>query len=122
MEVAAWTQLGIHAKRMIHYLFFLKVNREKADWSSLATAVVIVNVLGYFDPLRAMIQNAVGLGFIKAQNEKLVIFVDCPPGIDPAAFDWGAAALSALDGWCTPGPGLFAWRLSSPNGYGIADY
>jgi hypothetical protein len=79
-------------------------------------------VLGFFDPLRAMIKNAVTLGFIKPQNEKLVLFVDCPPDADPETFDWGAAALSALDGWRIPGPGLFAWRQATPNGNGIADY
>jgi len=99
MEVAAWTQLGIHSK-----------------------PVVLVNVLGFFDPLRAMIRNAVALGFIKAHNEKLMIFSDCPPGADPATFDWGAAALSALNGWCPPGPGLFAWTPSSPDGNNIAAY
>jgi uncharacterized protein (TIGR00730 family) len=99
MEVAAWTQLGIHNK-----------------------PVVLVNVLGFFDPLRMMIRNAVTLGFIKPQNEKLVAFVDCPPDADPTTFDWGAAALSALDDWCSPGPGMFSWSPTSPNGNGIATY
>ena len=76
---------------------------------TLLTAVVLVNILKYFDPLRAMIQNAVSLGFIKPKNERLIIFVDCPPDADPATFDWGAATLSAMDGWSAPGPGLFAW-------------
>ena len=79
-------------------------------------------MLGYFDPLRDMIRNAVSLGFIKAQNEELVVFVDCPPDDDPATFDWGAAALSALSDWCPPGPGLFAWKLSNPDGNGIGAY
>jgi hypothetical protein len=68
-----------------------------------------------------MIQNAVSLGFIKPKNEKLIVFVDCPTDADPATFDWGAATISTLDGWCTPGPGLFAWT-SSQNGNGIASY
>ena len=56
-----------------------------------------------------MIQNAVSFGYIKPKNERLIIFVDCPPDADPETFDWGAATLSAMDGWSAPGPGLFAW-------------
>ena len=86
------------------------------------TAVVLLNVLGFFDPLRALIKNAMGFGFIKAQNGKLMTFVDCPPEVDPATFDWGAAALSALDGWRSPGPGYFVWTLSSLDANSIATY
>ncbi|KAI9462519.1 hypothetical protein F5148DRAFT_964309, partial [Russula earlei] len=87
MEVTTWTQLGIHTK-----------------------PVVLVNVLGFFDPLRRLIKGAVDSGFIKGRNENLIVFVDCPPDEDPDTFDWGTAALSALDSWCAPGPGLFAWN------------
>ncbi|KAI0283869.1 lysine decarboxylase-domain-containing protein [Russula brevipes] len=93
MEVATWTQLGIHSK-----------------------PVILVNVLGFFDPLRALIKSSVAHGFINARNENLIGFVDCPPGADPVTFDWGAAALNAMDNWCPSGPGLFAWELSLRGG------
>lgn len=71
---------------------------------------MLVNVLGFFDPLRALIKNSIASGFIKERNENLITFVDCPRGTDPTSFDWGAAALLAMDGWSSPGPGLFAWN------------
>lgn len=86
LEAITWTQLGIHAK-----------------------PVVILNVLGFYSPLRALIKGAVASGFIKPINERLVIFIDSPSGIDPAGFDWGTAALAALDSWSPPGPGIFSW-------------
>ncbi|KAH8991513.1 hypothetical protein EDB92DRAFT_1945854 [Lactarius akahatsu] len=90
MEAITWTQLGIHAK-----------------------PVVIMNVLGFYDPLRAQIKGAVASGFIKPSNERLVIFIDGPPGTDPTDFDWGTAALTALDAWSPPGPGIFSWNKNT---------
>ncbi|KAI9433832.1 hypothetical protein H4582DRAFT_2160321 [Lactarius indigo] len=90
LEAITWTQLGVHAK-----------------------PVVIMNVLGFYDPLRAQIKGAVASGFIKPVNERLVIFIDGPPGIDPMRFDWGTAALSALDTWSPPGPGIFSWNKNT---------
>jgi len=92
------------------------------NFFTLFTAVVLLNVLGFFDPLRALIKNAVAFGFIKAQNANLMIFVDCPPEVDPATFDWGTAALSALNGWRSPGPGYFVWTLASLDANTIATY
>jgi hypothetical protein len=86
LEAITWTQLGIHAK-----------------------PVIILNVLGFYDPLRALIKGAIASGFIKPINERLVNFIDPPPGIDQASFDWGTAALTALDAWSLPGPGIFTW-------------
>jgi hypothetical protein len=117
MEVTSWTQLGVHTKRMFHTLLL-----SQSESFTLFTAVVLLNVLGFFDPLRALIKNAMAFGFIKAQNGKLMTFVDCPPDVDPATFDWGAAALSALDGWRSPGPGYFVWTLSSLDANSIATY
>jgi hypothetical protein len=73
-------------------------------------------VLGFFDPLRALIKNAIASGFIKEPNENLIIFVDSPPEADPRTFNWGAAALAALECWSPPGPGLFTWQSSACNG------
>lgn len=59
-----------------------------------------MNVLSYYDPLRALIQNGVRDGFIPARNERLILFVDGPADHDAHDdFDWGVAALEALDGW-----------------------
>ncbi|GJE87966.1 lysine decarboxylase, putative [Phanerochaete sordida] len=77
LEVTTWSQLGIHNK-----------------------PAIAVNVLGYYDPLRELIRNGVREGFIVERNEKLILFVDGPE--DHAAhetYDWGKAALEALDGW-----------------------
>lgn len=120
MEVTSWTQLGVHTKRMFHTVLLSQSEFWKLTlWF---TAVVLLNVLGFFDPLRALIKNAMAFGFIKAQNGKLVTFVDCPPDVDPTTFDWGAAALSALNGWRSPGPGYFVWTLSSLDANSIATY
>lgn len=83
------------------------------------SAVVLINVLGFYDSLRILIHSAIRHGFIQPENERLVLFVDGPskPN-DPASnatatptvedlewtiaheeFDWGTAALEALDGW-----------------------
>jgi predicted Rossmann-fold nucleotide-binding protein len=115
MEVTAWTQLGVHTKRMFH-------TADSINFLTLFTAVVLLNVLGFFDPLRALIKSAMAFGFINAQNGNLMTFVDCPPDVDPATFDWGAAALSALNGWRAPGPGYFVWTLSSVDANSIATY
>lgn len=73
-------------------------------------AVVIVNVLGFYDPLRTLIKGAIASGFIKPTYERIVTFVDGPPGVDPTSFDWGTAALAVLDAWSPPGPGIFKWN------------
>ncbi|KZT11575.1 uncharacterized protein LAESUDRAFT_671692 [Laetiporus sulphureus 93-53] len=77
LEAICWTQLGIHEK-----------------------PIIVMNVLGFFNPLRELIRNGVCEGFIAPQNEALVQFVDGPS--DHSAhdsFDWGKAAVDALDSW-----------------------
>ncbi|KAG8217237.1 hypothetical protein J3R82DRAFT_5326 [Butyriboletus roseoflavus] len=77
LEVVTWNQLNIHNK-----------------------PVIIINVFSYYNPLRDLIRNGVREGFIRPENEKLVVFVDGPA--DHAAhetFDWGQAALDAIDAW-----------------------
>lgn len=107
LEVITWTQISIHNK-----------------------PVVLINVLGFYDPLRTLIHSAVKDGFIQPQNERLVLFVDGPSVLhstNTAAkeewkkaheeFDWGKAALEALDGWV--GDGLskypFDWNRRRRN-------
>lgn len=66
----------------------------------MTIAVVLVNVNSYYNPLRELIRNGIREGFIRRENEKLVVFVDGPS--DHAAhetFDWGRAAVEAIDAW-----------------------
>ncbi|KIM87500.1 hypothetical protein PILCRDRAFT_815024 [Piloderma croceum F 1598] len=77
LEVICWTQIGLHTK-----------------------PVVILNVLNFYDPLRAQIQLGIKEGFIQPHNEHLVVFVDGPSDVNEHdTFDWGKAAIDALDGW-----------------------
>lgn len=46
-------------------------------------------------------------------NERLVVFIDNPPEIEPTEFDWGTAALTAIDAWSPPGPGIFSWTKNT---------
>lgn len=66
----------------------------------MTTAVILINVFSYYNPLRDLIRNGIREGFIRPENEKLVVFVDGPA--DHAAhetFDWGQAAVDAIDAW-----------------------
>jgi len=77
LEVTTWTQIGIHEK-----------------------PVVLLNVLSFWDPLRQLIQNGIRGGFIQPKNEQLIVFVDGPSDHHlHESFDWGTAALHALDTW-----------------------
>lgn len=92
LEVTTWTQLGIHDK-----------------------PVVLLNVLSFWEPLRALIKGSIDAGFIKPESERLIIFVDGPVDIkDHENFDWGKAALEALDNWegGSTSP-LFDWSKGS---------
>jgi uncharacterized protein (TIGR00730 family) len=55
LEVLTWSQLGIHGK-----------------------PVALVNVTGYFDPLIALLDNAVGEGFLSRKHRNLLIVDDHP--------------------------------------------
>ncbi|KDR81489.1 hypothetical protein GALMADRAFT_134921 [Galerina marginata CBS 339.88] len=77
LEVTTWSQLGIHDK-----------------------PVILLNVLSFWDPLRTLIKNSIDAGFIKPASERLIIFIDGPPRLeDHELFDWGNAAIEALDNW-----------------------
>jgi predicted Rossmann-fold nucleotide-binding protein len=72
-------------------------------------AVVIMNVNGFYEPLKLLIQQALSTGFIRPHNVDLVVFVD-PPKQGVEGFDWGHAAIDALSKWKPPvGPPLFDW-------------
>jgi hypothetical protein len=67
---------------------------------TLSKAVVIANVLGFFDPIRALIQNAVGDGFIRPVGKSLIKFVDGPADYSlHETFDWGKALLEEIELW-----------------------
>ncbi|KAF4615393.1 hypothetical protein D9613_002943 [Agrocybe pediades] len=92
LEVTTWSQLGIHDK-----------------------PVILLNVLSFWEPLRTLVKQSINAGFIHAANERLIIFVDGPEDHDEhESFDWGKAALEALDNW-SPGTTrpLFSWKNES---------
>ncbi|KAF9265763.1 hypothetical protein L218DRAFT_897572 [Marasmius fiardii PR-910] len=99
-EAVTWTQLGIHNK-----------------------PVVLLNVLSFYDPLRGLVDNAVNSGFIQPYNQNLVVFVNGPTAQEEhETFDWGTAALEALESWHlsrtgTP-TGLFDWTKKMDGGCG----
>ncbi|KAF8163180.1 hypothetical protein B0H34DRAFT_672244 [Crassisporium funariophilum] len=95
LEVTTWTQIGIHDK-----------------------PVVLLNVLRFWEPLRGLIQNSLDAGFIRDSSKRLVIFVDGPVALEEhESFDWGRAALDALDHWergqVEP---LFDWSTAASSG------
>jgi len=91
LEVTTWTQIGIHNK-----------------------PVVLINVLGFWDPLRQLIRNGIDEGFIQPTNEQLIVFVDGPASREEHdSFNWGEASLKAMDEWQAPGfRPLFDWTES----------
>jgi uncharacterized protein (TIGR00730 family) len=64
-EVLTWSQLGLHAK-----------------------PCGMVNVLGYYTPLLAMLDHAVQERFLKPQNRALVLARDTPLELLKAFEDW----------------------------------
>ena len=63
-------------------------------------AVVLANVLGFFDPVRALIQAAISDGFIRPSGINLVKFIDGPSDHSlHESFDWGKALLEETDSW-----------------------
>jgi uncharacterized protein (TIGR00730 family) len=64
-EVVTWTQLGLHAK-----------------------PCGILNVLGYYTPLLAMLDHAVEERFLKPENRALVLARDSVMGLLQALAEW----------------------------------
>ena len=70
------------------------------DSASCFLAVILLNVLSFFSPIKDLIQNGVREGFIQPSNASLITFVDGPEDTSQhETFDWGEAALKALDTW-----------------------
>jgi len=64
-EILTWSQLGLHAK-----------------------PCGVVNVLGYYSPLLAMLDHAVEQRFLKSQNRALVLARDSPSELLEAFEEW----------------------------------
>ncbi|KIK18296.1 hypothetical protein PISMIDRAFT_24690 [Pisolithus microcarpus 441] len=103
LEVITWNQLNIHNKREAFPFAGLVSALTSAAFPLLVVyeiAVVLLNVLSYYNPLRELIKNGIREGFINPRNEHLVIFVDGPADhSEHETFDWGKAALEAIDSW-----------------------
>lgn len=85
----------------------------------MSIAVVLANVLGFFDPIRALIKDAIDDGFIQPVGINLVRFVDGPSDHSlHESFDWGKALLEELDAWkCDPSYSIgFDWTRPWKNG------
>ena len=92
LEVVCWTQIGLHSKRAS--LLPPPCARSRS------TAVLVLNVRGFYNPLRELVRSAIRDGFILERNEGLLRFVDGPEDLEEhASFDWGKAALETLDAW-----------------------
>ncbi|GAA5860869.1 hypothetical protein JCM5353_005379 [Sporobolomyces roseus] len=82
MEMVTWTQLQIQSK-----------------------PVVLLNVNGFYSPLRQFIEGAISSGFIAPSNRHFLLFVEPPNDTDTSKFDWGQAALEAIRDWFEKGTG-----------------
>jgi len=98
VEATTWTQIGIHEKR--------KPQLDECAGGSLILglklriAVVLLNVLSFYEPFRQLIKNSIEAGFIQPEYEEIVIFVDGPENRgEHVDFDWGEAAITAIDNW-----------------------
>ncbi|KAG9103675.1 hypothetical protein FRC06_008925 [Ceratobasidium sp. 370] len=91
LEVVTWNQLGIHLK-----------------------PVIVLNILGYYEPLRQMIQTGIQAGFIKPQNASLVKILDAP-----SDGDWGRALLEALRTWSPDAGAGYKWTWTEQGMGGI---
>jgi uncharacterized protein (TIGR00730 family) len=75
LETLTWSQLGIHRK-----------------------PVAVLNVLGYYDGLRALLAHAVREAFVRPEYAALLMFADHVPALVDAVLGWRPPAL--------PGPWL----------------
>lgn len=111
LEMVCWSQIGIQSKRTC--LAFICSSLISDPIPTLSTAVLLLNVHGFWDPLKHLVQNGIESGFILRQNERLVRYVDGPA--DHTAhddFDWGKAAIDALDSWeAVSASHFYNWHL-----------
>lgn len=84
LEMVTWNQIGMHS-----------------------LPVVVLNVNGFYTPLRQLLEGGAASGFIKRENLGLLQIVDLPGGehasADAArAAEWGDVAVQALKEWHVP--------------------
>lgn len=77
LEVLTWSQLGIHEK-----------------------PVGLLNVAGYFDPLRSLLARAVAEGFVRREYLDLLLSADTPAALLDAFAMWRPPAL--IRAWLSP--------------------
>jgi uncharacterized protein (TIGR00730 family) len=75
-EVLTWTQLGIHAK-----------------------PCGILDVAGFFDPLRALVDGAVAAGFVHPAHRDMILLDDDPAGLLDRLAAWSPVTVSK---WLDP--------------------
>jgi hypothetical protein len=65
-----------------------------------------------------LIKSSIDEGFIKPSSERLITFVDGPEDKgEHESFDWGKAALDALDSWERGrNEGVFTWATGEKRG------
>ena len=70
------------------------------DTLTTSAAVVLANVLGFYEPIRALIQGAIKAGYVQPAGVNLVRFVDGPSDHSlHESFDWGKALIEEVDSW-----------------------
>lgn len=63
-------------------------------------AIVLLNVLNFWEPLRNLIETSIHTGFISEADRRLITFVDGPTALEEhESFDWGNCGLDALNRW-----------------------
>ncbi|KAG8985830.1 hypothetical protein FRB90_004424 [Tulasnella sp. 427] len=72
-------------------------------------AIVILNVNGFYEPLRTLIERAIRETFIPENGRRLATFVDPPANVASIDFDWGKAAMDAIESWSGPEGSSFTW-------------
>jgi hypothetical protein len=77
LEMLTWTQLGIHRKPL-----------------------GLLNVAGYWDPLRALLAHAVGESFIRPEHLALVVVADTPAHLLDRLATWNPPSLPGA--WLSP--------------------
>ncbi|KWU42518.1 hypothetical protein RHOSPDRAFT_13320, partial [Rhodotorula sp. JG-1b] len=103
-EMTTWSQIGVHLK-----------------------PVILLNVNNFYSSLRDFINNAVSSGFIGAKQANLLVFVDGPSASSAPSgsdFDWGRAALLAIQAWHAKGAGgaepySFEWSDDKKKAEGV---
>jgi hypothetical protein len=77
LEVLTWSQLGIHEK-----------------------PVGLLNVVGYFDPLRSLLTRAAAEGFVRREYLDLLLSADTPAALLDAFVAWRPPTL--IRAWLSP--------------------